>query len=127
MRQFRTSPLLGKIMLEARFIAEDLNHLFFTPEHILSVAVKKEFIADFLKKCGANLDFLKFELNNYLMTKIPVVSQENGKLKLFEAPIDSSNVMIICPACEKATRVELKVIDGKKVRVCKKCGEQLDA
>ena len=77
-------------MLEARFIAEDLNHLFFTPEHILSVAVKKEFIADFLKKCGANLDFLKFELNNYLMTKIPVVSQENGKLKLFEAPIDSS-------------------------------------
>ena len=90
MRQFRTSPLLGKIMLEARFIAEDLNHLFFTPEHILSVAVKKEFIADFLKKCGANLDFLKFELNNYLMTKIPVVSQENGKLKLFEAPIDSS-------------------------------------
>lgn len=89
-RQFRTSPLLGKIMLEARFIAEDLNHLFFTPEHILSVAVKKEFIADFLKKCGANLDFLKFELNNYLMTKIPVVSQENGKLKLFEAPIDSS-------------------------------------
>lgn len=89
-RQFRTSPLLGKIMLEARFIAEDLNHLFFTPEHILSVAVKKEFIADFLKKSGANLDFLKFELNNYLMTKIPVVSQENGKLKLFEAPIDSS-------------------------------------
>ena len=89
-RQFRTSPLLGKIMLEARFIAEDLNHLFFTPEHILSVAVKKEFIANFLKKCGANLDFLKIELNNYIVTKIPVVSQENKKQKLFEAPIDSS-------------------------------------
>lgn len=89
-RQFRTSPLLGKIMLEARFIAEDLNHLFFTPEHILSVAVKKEFIANFLKKCGANLDFLKIELNNYIVTKIPVVSQENTKQKLFEAPIDSS-------------------------------------
>lgn len=89
-RQFRTSPLLGKIMLEARFIAEDLNHLFFTPEHILSVAVKKEFIANFLKKCGANLDFLKIELNNYIVTKIPVVSQENTKQKLIEAPIDSS-------------------------------------
>ena len=89
-RQFRTSPLLGKIMLEARFIAEDLNHLFFTPEHILSVAVKKEFIANFLKKCGANLEFLKIELNNYIVTKIPVVSQENTKQKLIEAPIDSS-------------------------------------
>ena len=77
-------------MLEARFIAEDLNHLFFTPEHILSVAVKKEFIANFLKKCGANLDFLKIELNNYIVTKIPVVSQENTKQKLIEAPIDSS-------------------------------------
>lgn len=89
-RQFRTSPLLGKIMLEARFIAEDLNHLFFTPEHVLSVAVKKEFIADFLKKCGADLNFLRIELNNYIVTKIPVVSQENKKQKLFEAPIDSS-------------------------------------
>ena len=77
-------------MLEARFVAEDLNHLFFTPEHILSVAVKKEFIANFLKKCGANLDFLKIELNNYIVTKIPVVSQENTKQKLIEAPIDSS-------------------------------------
>ncbi|MDY4833244.1 MAG: AAA family ATPase [Treponema sp.] len=89
-RQFRTSPLLGKIMLEARFIAEDLNHLFFTPEHVLSVAVKKEFIADFLKKCGADLNFLRIELNNYIVTKIPVVSQENKKQKLVEAPIDSS-------------------------------------
>ncbi|MBO5739091.1 50S ribosomal protein L24, partial [bacterium] len=34
--------------------------------------------------------------------------------------------MILCPSCEKATRVAHKVIDGKKVRVCKKCGEQLD-
>ena len=77
-------------MLEARFIAEDLNHLFFTPEHILSVAVKKEFIANFLKKCGPNLDFLQIDLNNYIVSIIPVVSQENTKQKLIEAPIDSS-------------------------------------
>ena len=56
----------------------------------------------------------------------PAAGIQGGLIKL-EAPIDSSNVMIICPACEKATRVEMKVIDGKKVRVCKKCGEQLDA
>ena len=36
-------------------------------------------------------------------------------------------VMVICPACEKPTRIKHAVVDGKKVRVCKKCGEQLDA
>ncbi len=50
----------------------------------------------------------------------------NGGLIKLEAPIDSSNVMIVCPACEKPTRVAHKVVDGKKVRVCKKCGETLD-
>ena len=50
----------------------------------------------------------------------------NGGLIKLEAPIESSNVMIVCPACEKPTRVAHKEIDGKKVRVCKKCGETLD-
>ena len=40
--------------------------------------------------------------------------------------IDASNVMVVCPACGKATRVAHKEIDGKKVRVCKKCGASLD-
>ena len=56
----------------------------------------------------------------------PAAGIQGGLIKI-EAPIDSSNVMIVCPACEKATRPSMKVIDGKKVRVCKKCGEQLDA
>ena len=56
----------------------------------------------------------------------PAAGIQGGLIKK-EAPLDSSNVMIICPACEKATRPTMKVVDGKKVRVCKKCGEQLDA
>ena len=56
----------------------------------------------------------------------PALGIQGGLVK-FEAPVDSSNVMVVCPACEKATRVGKKIIDGKKVRVCKKCGEQLDA
>ena len=42
-------------------------------------------------------------------------------------PIDVSNVMVVCPACNKATRVAYKVEGDKKVRVCKKCGAVLDA
>lgn len=41
--------------------------------------------------------------------------------------IDASNVLVVCPACNKATRVAYKIVDGKKIRVCKKCGATLDA
>jgi len=39
-----------------------------------------------------------------------------------EAPIDASNVMLLCPKCNKPTRIAYKVLEnGKKVRICKKC------
>ena len=56
----------------------------------------------------------------------PMANIQGGLVKM-EAPIDNSNVMIVCPSCEKPTRVKHAIVDGKKVRVCKKCGEQLDA
>ena len=49
-----------------------------------------------------------------------------GGLTKFEAPMNCSKVMLYCPACEKATRIKSDVVEGKKVRICKKCGEQLD-
>ncbi len=51
---------------------------------------------------------------------------EQGGLIKMEAAMDSSKVMLYCPSCEKATRIKYDVIDNKKVRVCKKCGEKLD-
>lgn len=45
----------------------------------------------------------------------------------FEAPIHLSNVMLVCPQCEKATRVGFRVNeDSVKVRVCRKCGQDID-
>ena len=41
--------------------------------------------------------------------------------------IDASNVMVVCPVCNKATRVSYKEEAGKKARICKKCGAILDA
>ncbi len=55
----------------------------------------------------------------------PMANIQGGLVKI-EAPLDNSNVMIVCPSCEKATKVKHATVDGKKVRVCKKCGEQLD-
>jgi large subunit ribosomal protein L24 len=45
----------------------------------------------------------------------------------FEAPIHWSNVMLVCPQCEMATRVGYRVTDdGFKVRVCRKCDQDID-
>ncbi|PYV42516.1 MAG: 50S ribosomal protein L24 [Acidobacteria bacterium] len=44
-----------------------------------------------------------------------------------ESPIHISNVMIICASCGKPTRIGHMILsDGKKIRVCRKCGGSLD-
>ena len=40
--------------------------------------------------------------------------------------IQAAKVMLVCPACGKATRVAHKEVNGKNVRACKKCGEVID-
>ena len=44
-----------------------------------------------------------------------------------EGPLHVSNVMIMCGKCNRPVRIGRRILeDGKKVRVCKKCGEVLD-
>ena len=43
-----------------------------------------------------------------------------------EGAIDASNVMVVCTSCGKGVRVKHSLVDGKKVRVCGKCGAVLD-
>ena len=43
-----------------------------------------------------------------------------------EAPIHISNVMLVCPECDEATRIGFNFEEGKKVRVCKRCGATID-
>ncbi len=44
----------------------------------------------------------------------------------FEAPIDISNVMLVCPKCDQPTRISLQREAGETHRVCKQCGVLLD-
>ena len=55
----------------------------------------------------------------------PMAGIQGGLVKISK-PMNVSKVMVCCPSCEKATRVHYEVRDGKKVRVCKKCGEVID-
>lgn len=53
-------------------------------------------------------------------------AQEVSEIKSQSGAIDASNVMVVCPSCGKATRVAYNTVEGKKVRVCKKCGASLE-
>ena len=50
--------------------------------------------------------------------------QESGIISV-ECAINSSKVNVVCPKCGKSTRVEYKIEDNKKVRICKKCGAKI--
>ena len=40
-------------------------------------------------------------------------------------PIDASNAQVVCSKCGKVTRIGAKEVDGKKVRMCKKCQAEI--
>ena len=42
-----------------------------------------------------------------------------------EGAIYASKVQLVCPKCGKGVRTKVQVVDGKKVRVCTKCGAEI--
>ena len=66
-------------------------------------------------------------LNLVRKTRRPDQQNQKGGIIDIEAPVHVSNVMILCPKCSAAMRVKHKRLEnGKKIRVCGKCGEVLD-
>jgi large subunit ribosomal protein L24 len=55
-------------------------------------------------------------------------SQKNpqGGVITKEAPLPISNVMLICPSCNEPTRVGRRREEHGAVRICKKCGQDID-
>ena len=50
---------------------------------------------------------------------------EQGGIVKREAALSACKVQVVCPKCSKATRIAHKIENGKKTRVCKKCGAEL--
>ncbi len=65
-------------------------------------------------------------LNIIVKHNKPKSAQDKGGIVKKEGKILASNVMVVCPSCDKATRVAHQVEEGKKSRVCKHCGANLD-
>ena len=52
--------------------------------------------------------------------------QVRGGQIQFEAPVQLSNVMLVCPKCSEPTRVGVQVNEsGVKTRICKKCQSEI--
>lgn len=52
-------------------------------------------------------------------------SQQSGRIEK-PAPMPRCKVMLVCPRCEKPTRVGHGIgSNGEHVRICKKCGEHI--
>jgi len=57
----------------------------------------------------------------------PKRMDQQGGIIHQETFVDASNVMLVCSKCKKPSRTERKVEDnGRKVRLCKKCGQVID-
>jgi large subunit ribosomal protein L24 len=73
-------------------------------------------------------------LNLLIKHMRPRKQGEKGQRIEFPAPMDLSNVILVCKNCDKPTRVGYKYIEvmknetkaKKKVRVCKKCKQVID-
>ena len=50
---------------------------------------------------------------------------ETGGIVQREAAMYASKVQVVCPKCNKGTRIAHKIENGKKTRVCKHCGAEL--
>ncbi len=55
----------------------------------------------------------------------PKKSGQKGQIVSAPRAINISNVELVCSKCGKATRVGYEIVEGKKYRVCKKCGARI--
>jgi len=58
----------------------------------------------------------------------PTQANPQGGIVDKTMPLNVSNLMIMCNSCIKPTRIGTKQLeDGKRVRICKKCNQQIDS
>ena len=57
----------------------------------------------------------------------PTQKVRQGGIIEREGPLALSNVLLICNRCDRPVRSGMKILtDGRKIRVCRRCGESID-
>ena len=50
---------------------------------------------------------------------------EASQILKTEGAIYASKVQLVCPKCKAGRRAKIQIVDGKKIRVCAKCGAEI--
>lgn len=53
------------------------------------------------------------------------ITGEKSEIVTITKPLPAANVALICPKCNKLTRVGFKIEKGKKLRICRKCKKEI--
>lgn len=56
----------------------------------------------------------------------PSKKSPQGGILEYPAKINISNLVLICPNCQKPTKVGYKISQNNKIRVCRKCNESVE-
>ncbi|HLC87640.1 MAG TPA: 50S ribosomal protein L24 [Patescibacteria group bacterium] len=62
---------------------------------------------------------------NIYKRSVKKMGETQGGIIDLVKPVDISNVVLVCPNCNKPSRVGFKVEKDSKIRICKKCGKEI--
>ena len=114
----KLTPTLAKILSESMVTAKKSHHQFFTPEHVLSVALQYDLVVKILSACGADADSIRTNVVDYLSTKVPV-SCASASEEFFKVPAESAGFQsMMNRAIFHCLSAEIDVLDITDLLVC---------
>jgi len=70
-------------------------------------------------------------LNEYKKHRKPTAAGQGqdrpGEIVILSRPLKTGNIAVVCPKCKLPTRVGYRMDGDKKIRICRKCSNDLDA
>ncbi|EKD48366.1 MAG: 50S ribosomal protein L24 [uncultured bacterium] len=98
-----------------------------TGDNVVVIAGKDKGKTGKVMRVMAKKNAIVVEKVNIKTRHIRKTTTRKGEKIRFEAPINASNVKVVCPHCKKAVRIGYKIgKDNIKRRLCKKCTETVD-
>lgn len=64
-------------------------------------------------------------INMYKRHTKPKSQTDKGGIIDIVKPLPSARVQLMCPKCKSMTRIGYQIAQGKKVRICRKCEQEL--
>lgn len=88
-------------------------------------AIEKVFSDDGSPRSGGAGKVVVAGLNVYKRHMKPKADGQKGSIVEFNRPMQVASVALICPKCKEITRVGYKLTAKEKVRICRKCEQEI--